>query len=251
MLDKRRLTVCSSSREKYLSDVEITATAKTRIRNGFRLLRDVSFRRVPARVLLFRIVNKALRYLGSDNRRYEFEEAYLTANDPWDYEKSTYEKRKYLRTLACILRYRLGSVRVLEVGCSIGVFTKLLAAHFKEVTAIDVSVRALQRAASRTGLVSKIKFARRDIRSFEARTQYDVIVCAEMLYYIRTQDAEPFWVNLDRHLTTRGIIVFVYLEAATGVIEEVLGVGHKFRAIYRRLFYPGAVGAYWIVIFSR
>ena len=53
-----------------------------------------------------------------------FEQIYARKRDPWDFESSKYEKMKYEATLAALPRdrYRCG----LEVGCSIGVLTKLL-----------------------------------------------------------------------------------------------------------------------------
>jgi len=54
-----------------------------------------------------------------------FEDLYGQSPDPWGFETSPYERKKYEHTLDVLQgqRYR----RALEVGCSIGVFTAMLA----------------------------------------------------------------------------------------------------------------------------
>jgi len=53
-----------------------------------------------------------------------FELLYLLG-DPWQYEISENERNKYNQILACLADER--PRRALETGCSIGVFTELLA----------------------------------------------------------------------------------------------------------------------------
>jgi hypothetical protein len=80
--------------------------------------------------LKFAFLNQ-LHYLSkTGNRRFEFERLYLEHGDPWNYRDSLYEQDKYQRTLSCALNWRKRGEAALEVGCSIGVFSRLLAAHF-------------------------------------------------------------------------------------------------------------------------
>lgn len=51
-----------------------------------------------------------------------------------------------------------GQCRVLEIGCGTGRMTRWLAAHFGEVTALDVSGEMLQRAAASLGSFSNVDF---------------------------------------------------------------------------------------------
>ena len=49
-----------------------------------------------------------------------FEALYRESADPWHFETSDYERAKYSATLDACGPWRRG--RILEVGCSIGVF---------------------------------------------------------------------------------------------------------------------------------
>ena len=64
--------------------------------------------------------------------------------DPWGYRTSDYEQQKYAATLAALPRRSHGLC--LEVGCSIGVFTGLLATRCEHVVAIDFSLSAMELA---------------------------------------------------------------------------------------------------------
>jgi SAM-dependent methyltransferase len=181
----------------------------TPMTHAFNLLARTLRRETPPRMLLYAVMNKIHCWLRTGNRRYEFNRIFLQDADPWDYVASPYERRKYARTLEAVLRGRAGAESVLEVGCSNGVFTAMLAGHFESVTALDVSDEALDKARLRNRSARNVAFVHGDIRSIDLRRRFDVIVCAETLYYI----GEPFAVavtgQIDRHLAADGIVVFV------------------------------------------
>src|SRR5215207_10945014 len=79
-----------------------------------------------------------------------FENLYNQSPDPWGFETSPYEREKYERTLGVLQGRRYQ--RALEVGCSIGVFTTMLAPLCDELLAVDVSEKAV--AAARDRLTS-------------------------------------------------------------------------------------------------
>ena len=117
--------------------------------NALKLIAKVLSLKAPPRSLVYSARNKINVWLGNLDRRFEFEKRYLEHGDYWNYEASDYERAKYGRTMDCILALRSGNASVLEVGCSVGVFTELLAAQFEQVTAIDISQEALALAARR------------------------------------------------------------------------------------------------------
>jgi 2-polyprenyl-3-methyl-5-hydroxy-6-metoxy-1,4-benzoquinol methylase len=152
-----------------------------------------------------------LHYLSkTGNRRFEFERLYLEHQDPWNYRDSLYEQEKYQRTLSCALNWRRRAGAALEVGCSIGAFSRLVAAHFDKVTAIDVSKEALRTAAEHNCGFDNIRFVHGDLRFVDlGPDQYNVIFCAEVLYYIRKKDASEVCRQLDRYLAADGVIIMV------------------------------------------
>lgn len=182
---------------------------------AFKLIGKALSGKVPPRVLVWGLLNTVNRSLGTGNRRYEFERLYLESPDPWNYQSSEYELRKYERVLACALQWRSANGSALEVGCSVGVFSRMLAEHFEKVTAIDVSKEALTAAAGYNRDTKNVRFVHSNLQSLGADEQYDVIFCAEILYYIAKTDVEIVCRQLEKYLSARGIIVLV-----TGVSSE-------------------------------
>src|SRR5882762_1025099 len=176
---------------------------------AFKLIAKTLSFKVPPRVLVWGFLNTINRSLGTGNRRFEFERLYLENPDPWNYRSSEYERRKYERVLACALKWRSASGSALEVGCSVGVFSGMLARHFDKVTAIDVSKEALAAATHHNHALKNVRFMHRELQSLDTDDQYDVIFCAEILYYIAKKDVPIVCQQLEKHLSAGGAILLV------------------------------------------
>jgi SAM-dependent methyltransferase len=176
---------------------------------ALKLIAKVLSLKEPPRSLLYSARNKINVWLGNGDRRFVFEKLYLEHGDIWNYETSDYERAKYRQTMDRIVALRSGNASVLEVGCSVGVFTELLAAQFEQVTAIDISQEALALAARRHSRPN-IRFVRSDIREVPAASRYDVIVCAEILYHVPEGDVTRVVNKLADLLSDQGILVAVF-----------------------------------------
>lgn len=111
----------------------------------------------------------------------EFEALYRAREDPWDFATSTYEARKYDRTLAALGERRFA--RVLEAGCSIGVFTALLASRCERLLAVDAAPTAVARARERCDGVPGVSVMCRTLPDELPAGPFDLLVTAELLYY--------------------------------------------------------------------
>jgi len=142
------------------------------------------------------------------SRRY-FEYRYRRRTDPWNYETSPYERRKYEQTLAILNQTHYA--RVLEVGCSIGVFTEQLAAQgiADEIVGIDVAENALDRARERLKRFPHVKLRLLDVTRDPLEGSFDLIICAEVLYYLGARNIRSALKKLLNVLTEEGRIVFV------------------------------------------
>jgi SAM-dependent methyltransferase len=109
-----------------------------------------------------------------------FERLAREAEDPWDYATSEYEQRKYRRTLQYLPEH---TGRTLELGCSVGVFTAMLAPRTSHLVAVDFSPTALERARARLGEADHVELLRRRLPEEMPAGPFDTIVCAEVLYY--------------------------------------------------------------------
>lgn len=143
------------------------------------------------------------------SRRY-FEYRYRRRIDPWSYETSPYEQRKYQQTLE-ILPQR-PCRRILEVGCSIGVFTERLALEniASEIVGIDVAETALERARRRLAALPNVKLQRLDITRDSLAGTFDLIFCAEVLYYLGVQNIPLVRDKLVKALEAEGYLVLVH-----------------------------------------
>lgn len=115
-----------------------------------------------------------------------FDELYRSQGDPWNFAASSYERDKYAATLAALSanRYR----RALEIGCSIGVFTRLLADRCERIVAVDASATAIEAARQRCRDLAGISFARMAVPADFPDGRFDLIVLSEVLYYLDRGD---------------------------------------------------------------
>jgi SAM-dependent methyltransferase len=115
-----------------------------------------------------------------------FERLYTESPDPWDYDSSDYEREKYAATLAALDGRRYD--RVLEVGCSIGAFTELLADSCRALVAIDFSARAIELARERLHPAphghSHVTLTQASFPEQVPVGRWDLVVCSEVLYYL-------------------------------------------------------------------
>jgi len=113
-----------------------------------------------------------------------FEAKYQIDIDPWQFRSSAYEQEKYQATLGALTKplYHRG----LEVGCSIGVFTALLAPRCRELVALDSSRTALAEAMRQS--LPNVRFERAVQPADFPNGKFDLIVLSEVLYYFVEAD---------------------------------------------------------------
>lgn len=115
-----------------------------------------------------------------------FEDKYRSDIDPWQFRSSDYEREKYQATMAALDRPRYS--RGLEVGCSIGVFTGLLAPRCETLAAIDASATAI--AAARVHAPPNVTLEVGMLPQDFPPGPFDLIVLSEVLYYFAEADLQ-------------------------------------------------------------
>lgn len=111
-----------------------------------------------------------------------FDRLYANDPDPWRFATSDYERDKYAATLAALTQPSY--VRAFEVGCSIGVLTRRLAALCDEIVAVDVAEAALRNAQARCSGLPGVRFARMVVPQDWPAGAFDLILFSEVLYYL-------------------------------------------------------------------
>ena len=120
----------------------------------------------------------------STDRQY-FRNMYATSDDPWDFETSSYESRKYGMTLDTLTRERYHNA--FEPGCSIGVFSELLASRCDRLLVTDIIPSALRQATHRLERYGHVAVEQRAIPESWPDDTFDLVVLSEIAYYF---DAE-------------------------------------------------------------
>jgi SAM-dependent methyltransferase len=143
-----------------------------------------------------------------------FEALYEADPDPWRFATSPYERGKYRATLTALPARRFRSA--LEVGCSVGVMTRLLARRCDRLLALDAAESALRHARRRRRGLAGVTVARATLPQEWPPGRFDLIVLSEVLYFLSAAEvrrvAEATW----RSLLPGGIAVLVDWRGPTG-----------------------------------
>ena len=137
-----------------------------------------------------------------------FDAIYRASDDPWGFETRPYEAAKYRATLAALPRttYRRG----LEVGCSIGVLTKMLADRCDDLLAVDVSARALDRSRERCRDLPGVRFEVRQVPRVFPEGRFDLVMLSEVAYYWSPDDLERARAGLVARMEPGGHLLMVH-----------------------------------------
>ena len=137
-----------------------------------------------------------------------FETLYAEKADPWDFRTSPYEQRKYAATLAALSRPSYA--RALEVGCSIGVLTRLLAGRCDRLLSVDTSARALAEAERDCADLDHVMFRLAGLPEEFPDGTFDLIMLSEVLYYMSRTDLVSVATQCEKALVPEGEIVLCH-----------------------------------------
>lgn len=119
----------------------------------------------------------------------EFEARYRADPDPWGYTTSDYERRKYAATLAACGDGPFPNA--LELGGSIGVFSKLLAPRCDRLTTIDAAPTAVAAARARLAGAPRVHVILGAIPDALPVGRFDLVIASEILYYLTASELAP------------------------------------------------------------
>jgi ubiquinone/menaquinone biosynthesis C-methylase UbiE len=102
--------------------------------------------------------------------------------------------------------------KVLEIACGTGSWTRLLARHADELTAIDPSAEMLDICREKLGDVG-VRLIQADVFSWAPDDRYDVVFFANWLSHVPPRLFERFWDLVARCLAPDGQVFFLDEEA--------------------------------------
>jgi predicted TPR repeat methyltransferase len=136
-----------------------------------------------------------------------FERLYSKNPDPWNFAGSVYERKKYAATIAMLGDQRFA--RGLEIGCSIGVLTKLLADCCDKLLGVDLAEQALSQAVARCAGERHVSFQRMQVPQDWPEEPFDLIVLSEILYFLNPADIARTAARSDASLAPGGVLILV------------------------------------------
>jgi SAM-dependent methyltransferase len=193
---------------------EVSRTGKAAARAVARPIRRVLVRTMPRELRRWLVVrfprlpvaDQSLVDAGARHDAATFEAFFASEEDPW---RSTSEREleKYEFTLAACGAGPFESG--LELGCSIGVFTSMLAPRCRRLLAVDISEVALRRARARVASSPHVVLERRTLPEEMPAGTFDLIVCSDVVYYWPPQDVLAFVRAIERSIVPGGRFVSV------------------------------------------
>jgi trans-aconitate methyltransferase len=136
-----------------------------------------------------------------------FEHLYQSNQDPWGFLTSDYEQEKYRNCLAAVGDRQYAAA--LEVGCSIGVLTRMLAPHCGRLLGIDIVDAPLAAARAYCAEVPHVRFERMQVPRQWPDESFDLIIFSEVLYFLSPHDIKQCAHRVLDTLRPGGIVLLV------------------------------------------
>jgi 2-polyprenyl-3-methyl-5-hydroxy-6-metoxy-1,4-benzoquinol methylase len=148
----------------------------------------------------------------------------LATDDPWSLDSNPFERQRHELMLRMLDDGRTYN-RALEVGCAAVAFTAALAKRSATLHVIDAMPEAIDRCRARLGHAPNVTYAVADIgNSRGVGHAYDLIVVAEVLYYLESRQRIAAGVRkLAGWLRPGGIVVFCSLVDAVAARSRLGG----------------------------
>lgn len=140
--------------------------------------------------------------------RTAFERLYAESDDPYAFEQTERERRKFVATLAACGEGPFSTG--LEVGCSNGVFTEMLAPRCRQLLAIDISAVAIRRARTRLAPYGNVRCERRTLPDELPEGPFDLVLCSDVLFYWPADAIVRGVSMIEDRLAPRGRLVCIH-----------------------------------------
>ena len=137
-----------------------------------------------------------------------FEGMYADNADPWRFATSDYEREKYAATIAALPKAHYRSA--VEIGCSIGVLTRQLAARCDAILGTDVVAAALASARALNGDRPNVRFEQGAVPKDWPEGRFDLVVLSEVTYFLDRPDVARLARKVEGALEPDGDIVLVH-----------------------------------------
>ena len=145
---------------------------------------------------------------------------YRSGGNPWGYCSERHQER-FQAALDMLGRACPGRAAfTLEIGCSEGLFTELLASRTDHLLAVDISGLALERAQNRLIQNTNVQFEQFDLLAGKLERRFDLVVAMDVLpYFQRRGEIRRASENIVCSVADRGVLLLSVTRPPAGVVE--------------------------------
>jgi 2-polyprenyl-3-methyl-5-hydroxy-6-metoxy-1,4-benzoquinol methylase len=136
-----------------------------------------------------------------------FKRLYESNPDPWDFSTRPYERAKYRHTVQALGRRQF--VAGLEIGCSIGILTRMLASRCDTLLGVDIVEHPLDAARRRCADQPWVRFERMQVPQEWPNGRFDLMVFSEVLYFLSPGDINRCARSLTATLSPSATVLLV------------------------------------------
>jgi len=111
-----------------------------------------------------------------------FARLYESNPDPWGFRSDPYEQAKYGQSIELLANRRFANA--VEIGCSIGVLTHMLAPSCASLLGLDIVEQPLEAARQRCADQPWVRFQLMKVPDAWPDQQFDLILLSEVLYFL-------------------------------------------------------------------
>jgi SAM-dependent methyltransferase len=182
-------------------------------------------------------------------------ERFYESADPWGFADNSDEIAKYSLTLDLCGSGPFG--RALEIGCSEGMFTQLLAPRCNALLAVDISSVAVARARERVAQYPWVEARAMPLPAGYPDGPFDLIVASDVLYYWATRDLPTAASRIEASLAPGGRFVALHYalpidHASTGdIVHDLLADAINSRHVHSETRDIGSGRRYRIDVWQR
>jgi SAM-dependent methyltransferase len=175
--------------------------------------------------------------------------------DPYGFDTHPEERLKFTRTLDLC---GLGPFeRALEIGCSIGTFTELLAPRCTSLLATDISEQAVRTAVGRLGAFPQVTCEVRDLRHGFPEGSFDLIVASDVFYHWTIDTIIDVLRHIEQGLAPGGTLVTLHYVPQTDLllngneVHDLLTQESRLDHVFTELTEFGDGRKYRVDVFAR
>lgn len=132
----------------------------------------------------------------------DFEGLYRTVSDPWDIGAA--DSPRYERYVELLLPHAGGAV--LDVGCGFGAMLSRLAPKASSLDGVEISASAIAKGSERFPFINFHHGSAANLDAIDGvrGRKFDLIICSDVIYYLKDKEKSALLEWINRHLSSEG-----------------------------------------------